>query len=682
MAEFVLEVGCEELPAHGIEAAARYLASELERRLRSERISCNEPEWLGTPRRLLVRVPEIAERQTDAVERKRGPAVAAAYDHSGAPTKALEGFCRGQGVAIDEVENDGEYVWVNKTRVGCDTAQVLANLLPSLLGDIPWSKTMRWGTQRERFARPVRWLVALLNGQVVGFSWAGVTSGDQSRGHRFEAPEPFRVTGWDQLLSELRARKVEPDPAVRMSRVRDGALAVASGKPDLSDALVYENAYLTEWPEALQGEFDEEFLDLPEPVLITTMAKHERFFPVRDDTGRITNRFVSIRNGGREPDVRQGNEWVLRARFNDARFFYREDSRYTLDDFLARTENMTFQEKLGSVRARADRLASLAEYIGQEIGGEQEARLARIAGLYAKADLSSGLVGELDELQGQVGGHYAAREGRPLEVVHAIGTHYDPGANLGCDTCAKRVGAAVTLADQMDKLAGYLGIGRVPTGSSDPAGLRRAVNIVIDLVASQPRPVRLDAWLAQAAKEYEQQGVSLNSEEAKHHLWSLLEQRFRTRYDETPADQLDAALVGDAVFDPHAIDFRIGVASRVAADTALREALSRPINIALAAEKKGITPSAPFDPVAAQSEAAIRLSEAALASFAKAQEHVGRDAEAWVAAIRPLQQPIHAFFDTTMVMDNDDTVRNARLALMFTIARQLSQGADFTKLAG
>jgi len=682
MAEFILEVGCEELPAHGIEAAAHYLASNLATRLRAERITCDEPEWLGTPRRLLVRVPGVAERQADAIERKRGPGVAAAYDASGAPTKALEGFCRGQGVSVDDLENDGEYVWANKSLVGRETAKVLAELLPGLLDDIPWAKTMRWGSQRVRFARPVRWLVALLDGQVVGFSWAGITSGDQSRGHRFEAPEPFRVTGWEQLIRELRARKVEPDPAVRMERVREGALAVASGQPDLSEALVYENAYLSEWPEALQGEFEAEYLDLPEPVLITTMAKHERFFPVRDDAGHISNRFVSIRGGGVEADVRQGNEWVLRARFNDARFFYLEDARYTLDDFLARTEAMTFQEKLGSVRARADRLGSLAEFICRALGDHQEAKLAKQAGIYAKADLSSGLVGELDELQGQVGGHYAAREGQTPEVAYAIATHYDPTANLGCDTFAKRIGASVTLADQMDKLAGYLGIGRVPTGSSDPAGLRRAVNIVIDIVASQPRPVRLDGWLVEAANEYGRLGIDLNTEEATKHFWSLLEQRYRSRHDDAPADQLDAALVGDAVFDPHLVRFRLRVAALVAADSALREALSRPINIALAAEKKGITPGAHFDPVAAQSEEAVRLSEAAQAAFAKAKEHVGRDAEAWVDAIRPLQAPIHAFFESTMVMVEDAAVRDARLALMFSIADQLSQGADFTKLAG
>ncbi|MBX3096158.1 MAG: glycine--tRNA ligase subunit beta [Fimbriimonadaceae bacterium] len=683
MAEFVLEVGCEELPASGIEAAARFLGSTVASKLREARVECSEPVILGTPRRLLVHLAHVAERQADATERKRGPAVAAAFSEEGNPTKALEGFCRGQGVAVEDLENDGQYVWVNKNLVGEPTRSVLGPLVEESLSEIPWSKTMRWGHQRIRFARPVRWLVAILDGKTIPVTWAGVTSGNQSRGHRFEAPDPFAVTSWDQLLSELRNRKVEPDGEVRMARVREGAVAVADGTPDLSDELVYENAYLSEWPEALQGTFDEEYSTLPEPVLITTMAKHERFFPIRDRSGAITNRFVSIRGGGVEADVRKGNEWVLRARFNDARFFYDEDQRFTLDDFLARTSAMTFQESLGSVRQRADRLSSLASLICKELGGDSvQCEWARQAGLYAKADLSSGLVGELDELQGQVGGHYASREGMPAEVAHAIATHYDVQANLGCETPTKRVGAAVTIADQMDKLAGYLGIGKVPTGSSDPAGLRRAVNIVIEMIESQPANVDIHTWCEYACNEYADQAINIDGVGVPDKLLPLLEQRYRSRY-EVPADHLEAALGTEAAFTPLGVRFRVEVAGLVAADQALREALSRPMNIVASEEKKGnfVEPLIHYPQY--ESERAETLELVFKETELVAASHLAaKDAKGWVDSIRKLQSPIHDFFETTMVMADDAKVRQSRLGLMQRISTLLGEGADFTKLAG
>jgi glycyl-tRNA synthetase beta chain len=263
---------------------------------------------------------------------------------------------------------------------------------------------MRWGSNRMRFARPIRWILAAFDGAVVPFEVETVQSTLTSQGHRFYWPELFEAKTLQELTEGLRQRTVEPDPEVRRERIRSGAALVAHGTPLLTEALVDENVYLTEWPQPIEGEFKPEFLELPRPVLITAMAKHEKMFPVQDEKGQLTNRFVFIRNSGEDATVRVGNQWVLNARFNDARFFYTEDRKRTMEQFLEKTSTIVFQEKLGNVRQRADRLSKLAEKLSEVTGGDKDEQvLARTAGLYCKADLATGLVSELPSLQGVIG---------------------------------------------------------------------------------------------------------------------------------------------------------------------------------------------------------------------------------------------------------------------------------------
>ncbi|HZH98143.1 MAG TPA: glycine--tRNA ligase subunit beta, partial [Fimbriimonadaceae bacterium] len=474
-----------------------------------------QSQSLGTPRRLIVHVEGLAERQPDVSKEMRGPSIAAAYDAEGNPTKALEGFCRGQGADPSQVRRDGEYVWVDKVVEGKATAEILATLLPEAIKGLNFEKAMRWGSSRMRFARPIRWLLASLGGEVVPFEIEGVASDLKSRGHRFYAPEEFTARTFDELIDGLIARKVEPDPAERETRIREGATINCSGQPDLTDALVQENVYLTEWPLAIEGSFKPEFLDLPESVLVIAMAKHEKFFPVRDDAARLTNKFISIRNAGEDETVRNGNAWVLNARFNDAKFFFDEDARLKLSDFLEKTSGIVFQEKLGTVRQRADRLAELSAEVMRMTGAdEHEIGSAREAGRYAKADLSTGLVGELPALQGLIGGEYAKREGLPEEVCCGIASHYELPRNQRPSSAGQRIGIAVLIADQLDKLAGYLGLGLVPSGSSDPYGLRRAATHVIEAVwhwrDGSIKPFQI---FLKAIRLYENAGIKLNDPE-------------------------------------------------------------------------------------------------------------------------------------------------------------------------
>ncbi|MCL6624492.1 MAG: glycine--tRNA ligase subunit beta, partial [Fimbriimonadales bacterium] len=329
MRELLLEIGCEELPPRSVPRALKALASSIEEALSKGELSTESTEitTLATPRRLIVRVRGIKGQQEDRTEVRRGPAVSSAFTPEGSPTPALQGFCKSVGLSPEEVEVREGFVWAKRTVKGKKASEILSEALPECIKGIPFEKTMRWGTGRLRFARPIRWIVALLDGEVLPFSLEGVKAENLSRGHRFLAPEEFEVEDWASFLQDLRKRFVEPDPERRKQIIREQAMQVCHGIPWLEEDLVEENAFLTEWPRAIEGEFREEFLVLPAPVLVTAMAKYGRFFPVYEKKGspdglgeeekKLTNRFISIINNGDEEVVRQGNQWVLNPELFD-----------------------------------------------------------------------------------------------------------------------------------------------------------------------------------------------------------------------------------------------------------------------------------------------------------------------------------------------------------------------------
>ncbi|MCH8979578.1 MAG: glycine--tRNA ligase subunit beta, partial [Armatimonadetes bacterium] len=613
------------------------------------------------------------------------------FDDDGAPTKALQGFCRGQGVDPGDVERRGEHVWVTKTVIGRQTGELLAEILPSAVGALNFEKTMRWGSGKLRFARPIRWILAAFDGKPIEFAIEGVQSGLQSHGHRFLCPDAFRATTFDELVAGLRERQVEPDPDERERRIREGAAAASTGIPELTDQLVEENVFLTEWPEALEGTFPEEYMALPEPVLVTAMAKHERFFPVRDSEGRITNRFVSIRNGGQEDVVRNGNQWVLNARFNDAKFFFDEDARQTMDGFLSKTERMSFANRLGNVRQRADRLSRLSAAVAEATGADgPEAELAAKAGLYAKADLSTGLVSELASLQGVIGGEYARRERFESAVCHAISTQYNPAKNPDASTVESRTGLRVLMADQLDKLAGYLGTDRAPSGSSDPVGLRRAATLLVEASLKWDQPFGgYRALFGVSLGLYREQAIELDSALAHRHLADVLAGRFESMNADVAHDLVEAALLNrgpEAVLDPRRFKTRLAAMKAAATDAGFVQTATRPINIVAAALKKGI--EIPDSPEPADIDAgkldsadgAALLKAAKAATDATEAALAAEDAVALLKGLMPLSAPINAFFDSTMVMVDDEAVRDERLKLLRVVSNLLLQAGDFTKI--
>lgn len=690
MPDLLFELGCEELPAAFVRRAYAQLADEIISRLDQAGIAHGDSTSMGTPRRLIVGVADVAERQPDRSVEQRGPSVKAAFDDNGNPTQALLGFCRGQGVDPSLVRKEGDYVWVDKSIAGRPTREVLAEVLPEAVRSLTFEKSMRWGSSRMRFARPIRWLLAAFDGGLVDFEIEGLRSGLTSRGHRFNYPEPFEARSLNDLLAGLREREVEPNPSLRETRIREGAHAVCSGTPQLDDDLVDENVFLTEWPNAIEGSFGEDYLALPEPVLVTAMAKHERMFPVRNSSGALTNRFIAIRNAGVEEVVREGNAWVLNARFNDAKFFFDEDAKSTLEEFLERSSRITFQEKLGSVRQRAERLASLAYDVAIHTGADDEERsLAEQAAFYAKADLASGLVSELPSLQGVIGGEYARREGFHPAICHAIATQYDLRRNPHPGTASERTAVRVTIADQLDKLAGYLGLGLAPSGSSDPYGLRRAATLLIEAAWRWPEPMPSYLEMVRFALDrYERQGIGLDHRAAEDHLSQIFSSRYEALFDGARHDLLEAAMLPSLgqLLLPRQVRLRLQVQEIVSRDPALVRTLTRPINILAAAEKKGVSfaregPLEALDRSALDSAEGIALADKLLEVRQGLSDATRSEDPSGVAEILGLlQAPIDAFFDSTMVMSDDEPVRFARLTLLEACRHDILLGGDFSKV--
>jgi glycyl-tRNA synthetase beta chain len=697
MRELLLEIGCEELPPRSVPRALKALASSVEEVLSKGEISTERTEitTLATPRRLIVRVQGIKDQQEDRTEVRRGPAVSSAFTPEGSPTPALQGFCKSVGLSPEEVEVREGFVWAKRSVKGRKASEILSEALPECIKGIPFEKTMRWGTGRLRFARPIRWIVALLDGEVLPFSLEGVKAGNLSRGHRFLAPEEFEVKDWASFLQDLRKRFVEPDPERRKQIIREQAMQVCHGIPWLEEDLVEENAFLTEWPRAIEGEFREEFLVLPAPVLVTAMAKYERFFPVYEKEGssdgageekKLTHRFISIINNGDEEVVRQGNQWVLNARFNDAKFFFEEDARHSLKEFLERTEGIVFHGKLGSVRQRCERLERLARELARagNLPEEEVAFCAQSARL-AKADLSTGLVSELPALQGIVGGEYARREGYPEPVWRGIFWHYSPP--LPPETAGARVAGVVMAADEADRLAGFLGVGEKPRGGNDPYGLRRSTSRWMELEIHWPLwKEGLPWWVRRACEGYREQGFSLLPEERiLQELRELMVGRLETLCPQIPYDVRDA--VWSASPDQPAWQFlkKAEAVQGISEDVAFVRMAKRARNILVSAEKKGIDirrlRESPVEErlFESPSEGALWKKAQDLEPRIKRLLEEGNYGEV-LSLLRGVAEPLDRFFYDVMVMTEEEKKRDNRLRLLSYVDDLFLSLADFSKI--
>ena len=677
--DLLLEIGTEEVPAHVMPhllADLKRLAGDM---LAARRIAYESLRTIGTPRRSALLVTGLAERQEDVSTETRGPSVAIAFDAEGNPTKAGAGFARGQGIEpFALIQRDG-YVYAAVHEKGAETAQLLTEMLPELIRAIPLPNSMRWGDLDFRFIRPIRWLVALYGTDVVPFTLANVTSGNTSRGHRTLAPQDFVIASPADYEAACEKAYIIVDPERRRAMICEQIVAVAQecgGTAEITPDLLEEVLYLVEYPTALSGAFEEKYLALPAETVITPMRDHQRYFPVKAADGSLLPVFITVRNGGKEhlDVVAHGNERVLRARLADAQFFFDEDRKKSLAEHREKLRTVVFQQGLGSMYEKTERLMELVTAIVEDLAPDAAAYEAmepdaRRAAELSKADLVTGMVTEFTELQGIMGREYALLDGEKPEVARAIDEQYMPRF-AGDELPQSDLGFALSVADKVDNIVGTFSQGRIPTGSQDPFALRRqALGLVLmlieresglllgDLVEEACDLYDLDMSLCQKMQVYVADFIRLR-------LKNVLTER-GVRYDVQEAVLTDVDCVAD-------VPVRAAYVERLLASDgadALVQSFVRVGNIARAAET-GNVDSALF---AAQEEGAL-LSAYENAVTARAE---GADP---LAAEQALAKAIDAFFDAVMVMDKDERVRANRLALLKAIDNYLLQTANYSKI--
>lgn len=689
--DFLMELGTEELPPKSLRDLEQALATSFGAGLDQAGIAHGEIQSFATPRRIAVLVKRLASSQPEQNLKRKGPPVTAAFDANGAPTRAAQAFADSSGVAIEALqrieEGKGTFLYFVGTKPGRTSAELLPGIASAALAALPIPKRMRWGSSDAEFVRPVHWLVMIHGQEVIPCRLLDTDASNLTRGHRFMAPKPIRVTSPASYARALRDRGfVVADFAERRERIREQVTAKASelgGRALLSDALLDEVTALVEWPVAIAGRFEERFLALPREVLISTLQDHQRYFPVESDNGALHSWFITVSNiESREPDkVRAGNERVVRPRLSDAAFFWEQDRKQPLAARRDGLDAVTFQAKLGSVGDKTRRVRELAGDVATGIGADRSA--AERAAELSKCDLLSALVGEFPELQGVMGSYYARLDGESAEVADAIREHYLP-RGAGDSLPATGAGVSVSIADKLDTLAGIFAIGQKPSGTKDPFGLRRAAIGVLRTLIEKRLDLDLRALIERAVALQPVQSASAATE-----IYDYVMERLRAYYLEPVEGR---ALVTTEMFDavlatqprsPLDFDARL---------KALSAFLELPESASLAAANKRIanilrkTSEASSTDVSAEllrAPAEVKLCDAMRGireSVAGATAR--REYTAALGQLAQLRPAVDAFFDEVMVMDEDLKLRNNRLALLAQLRGMFSGVADLSRLPG
>ncbi|MDY6880071.1 MAG: glycine--tRNA ligase subunit beta [Thermodesulfobacteriota bacterium] len=534
--ELIFEIGTEEIPSGYLENGVKALKDLMQSVLTENRIPvAGGIGAFGTPRRLILIGKGLSERQDDLVQEVTGPPKDIAYDVEGRPTKAAIGFARKQGLDVNQLEckktEKGEYLAAKRHIQGRPCLEILAEALPRIIADISWPKSMRWGKEAFSFARPIHWILALLDGEVIPFEVAGIKSGNTSRGHRFTAPSLFEVTGIQQYLKEIEDRDVLIDQRQREKVVERITLEAANGvggRPIEDPDLVKTVANLTEYPSAVCGGFDKQFLNLPDPVLLAAMREHQKYFAVYDHKDQLMPHFVAVNNtvAREESVVAKGHERVLRARLADADFFFKEDSKRSLEDRLKDLEGVIYQAGLGSSFAKVQRFSRLADWLAGTLVPDKLKDVKTVCRL-CKCDLVTLMVMEFPSLQGAMGKQYARREGYPEEICQGIHEHYFPVGAEG-QTPETDVGAVVGVADRMDTITGFFCIGLIPSGSADPFALRRHALSIIRIIEERGWDVSLLACIGQALTILREE-IDFDRDQVCSQVVEFFKERYRQR---------------------------------------------------------------------------------------------------------------------------------------------------------
>lgn len=685
---YLLEIGSDEIPARYLPGAIEGLLSRSTEALRLARLRFKGARTYGTPRRLVLFVEELAERSEDAFSRVRGPSKKAAYDAGGNPTRALLGFCRSIGIEPDDVtiekENGGEYVYGEKHEMGRPVQEILPEIIPGVVMGLECPYPMRWGDENWRWFRPIRWVVSLYGSEVVPVTVAGRTAGRVTWGHRTLYPREVTVGSAEEYFAAISKAFVEVDPAVRRENIVRGARRLAAevgGEPVIDDELLSEVTSIVEHPTAFLGRFDDRYLRLPVEVLMTSMRHHQRYFPIVGSDGAVRPAFIGVRDGddGVGTDtVRKGNEWVLRARLEDAGFFYEQDTKVKLADRLPELRGIRFVKNAGSMYDKAMRMQRIVEKLGKAAGlPAGEIRAASQAAVLAKADLATAMVREFPELEGIMGGKYAELEGLNRKVAKAIGQHYLP---KGAKDRIPEKGAPslVALADKLDTLAVSFSLGIEVSGSQDPLGLRRSALGVVGIVTGHGYDFSMED-LTSLPLELAKEVVKEPSVSAKGRTTAFLTARVEALLleKEFPVEVVRAVLGGKESRMARAEGIAAALTALVGTGdlSALVSAWRR-----VGVLTKGTAPGE-VDEALLREEAEVELYRAVSARKASlTQAFEAKDYGAYLRLLVEIKPYIDRCMDQVLIMAEDPSVRANRLALLGLVAHSWSKYADFSML--
>ncbi|MEG7516004.1 glycine--tRNA ligase subunit beta [Morganella morganii] len=683
---FLTEIGTEELPPKALRSLAESFAANLTAELAAANLTHGDVTWYAAPRRLAVKIAGLAESAADREVEKRGPAIAQAFDAEGKPTKAAEGWARGCGITVDQadrmVTDKGEWLLYRAVEKGNKAKELLADMVSRALAKLPIPKLMRWGDKETHFVRPVHTATMLMGADVIPGEVLGITSDRVIRGHRFMGEAEFTIAHADEYPAILETRgKVMADYDARKAMIKRDAEKAAlalGGVADLTDSLLEEVTSLVEWPVVLTAKFEEKFLAVPSEALVYTMKGDQKYFPVYDKNGNLMPNFIFVANieSSDPSQIIAGNEKVVRPRLADAEFFFKTDCKKRLEDNLPRLSTVLFQQQLGTLRDKTDRLEALAGWIAGQIGAD--VNHATRAGLLAKCDLMTNMVFEFTDTQGVMGMHYARHDGESEDVALALKEQYQP-RYAGDNLPSTPVSDALAIADKMDTLAGIFGIGQHPKGDKDPFALRRAALGVLRIIVEKGYNLDLETLTQEAVRLY---GDKLTNANVVTDVVDFMLGRFRAWYQEQgyAIDTIQAVLARRPT-RPADFDARMKAVTHF---RTLEEAA------ALAAANKRVSN------ILSKSDDA--LNDTVLASLMNAPEEIrlaayvtdlktqlaplyaeGKYQEA-LTELASLREAVDAFFDSVMVMDKDDNIRRNRLTLLNELRNLFLGVADISLL--
>jgi len=680
---YLLEIGTEELPYKFIPSAQMQLKSSFEETLKSKGIDFNNIEVLGTPRRLAVIISGIAESQPDLIKKVKGPPASAAFAANGEITPAGTGFAKKQGIEPEKLTKESvggvEYVFAEVKEEGKKTSDVFAEIVPQLVLKLQGSHFMRWENLDIKFSRPIRWIVSLMDAKEVKINIGDIDSTRFSRGHRFYKDTGIEIASPESYIEDLKKAKVLIKPEERKNAIIKSANEIAEKENKavrIDKNLLEEVTYITEFPEPVICGFEEKYLEIPKEVAITVMASHQRYFPVFEkNSDKLSNRFVTVTNylGESRENIVKGNERVVRARLDDAIFYYKEDRKKTLEQRLEDLKGITFQKNLGTLYEKTQRIIELSELIGNELnlGASDKENIKRTA-LLCKTDLATAMVREFTELQGVIGHKYALLEGEEEATAIGIEEHYYPLSSES-ETAKSITGLVTGIADKIDTICGVFALGKIPTGSADPLGLRRAALGIILTVLDSKIKLNLTGLIKQSIKI---QPVKIeNPDELQEKVKEFIIQRLRVYLnDNNRYDAVEAVLNNsDALADLNDLTERLSVLNSLLGEndyTLFHESANRIVRIIKNSDACGI----------AKAELLVHGSEKALWDEIKNIDENKLNYNELVKALKNSIPAVERFFEDVLVMDENLEIRNNRINLLSALNRKFAKIADFSKI--